>query len=592
MYGLLLRALQDYVLTTFDPASWERIRVAGGFLPQGFEPLLHYNHEVLRVALRQASNALERPVPTILEDLGTWVIAAGYDGAPRRLLRFGGADFTDFLFSLDELRDRARLALPDLIMPELRIAELAEGVFRLSCPDGLPELGWIFLGALRAMADDYGALVVIEEEEGPDSRGIALTIRLLEPQFSAGRRFELSRQERDAEDRAGEDGETEDAGTDGQPVALDLTASPRILIRPRKPDPVASPCPSGGVLLDPADFTRLLPLHLIVSESGVIEAAGPLLQRMFPGEKLVGSALFSRFRLRGQGAKLARLPLQGGRRLRLEPLGGGLRLRGSAFTLGAGRGVLLVFSFGIDIVRAVETLKLTDADFAVTDLTMELLCMVEANTLAMREMRALSRRLEGARRQAEDEALTDPLTGLRNRRASDSFLARLCQDGSPFTLIHMDLDFFKAVNDQHGHAAGDEVLMAVAAILLRLTRSRDCIARIGGDEFIAILPGLEPSARLDHLAAQMIAAIARPVPWHDRICRVSASIGMVTVGRGVEPHPEAVLAQADRSLYAAKAAGRGRVVRTGFPEEGAEPRPPGAELQVEPPVLRIGGGGR
>ncbi|NPD13946.1 diguanylate cyclase [Xinfangfangia sp. D13-10-4-6] len=602
MYGLLLRALQDYVLATFDPQSWERIRIAGGFLPQGFEPLMHYNHEVLRAALRQTSSALGRPVPAILEDLGTWVVAAAYDGAPRRLLRFGGADFADFIFSLDELRDRARLALPDLVMPDLRVEDVAPGLFRLSCADSLPELSWILIGALRAMADDYGALVLIEEEAPAQGRGISLAIRLLEPRFSPGRRFDLAREADTGAARAGITPDP-DAHPDGQemPGEFGGLSQAALPLDPRAgvdfaSDPGGSapdnPAPYHGVadglaLLSQGDFARLLPLHLIVSPEGRIEAAGPLLSRMFPGQEMVGASLFHYFQLRGPGrtCTLMQLPLIGGQQLRLEQKGGGLRLRGTAFSLGDGARLLLVFSFGIDTVRAAEQLKLADSDFSVIDVALELLCLTEANALAMREMRGLSKRLERARRQAEDDALTDPLTGLRNRRASDSFLMRLCQDQSPFTLLHLDLDLFKSVNDQFGHAAGDEVLLAVAAILLRHTRTRDCVARVGGDEFIAILPGLEPSLRQDQLAEQLVVQIAQPVPWRDMVCRVSASIGVVNVGRGHAPEPADVLALADQALYAAKAAGRGRVRHCNFPPHSAAG--PGQEA----PVVLPGGRG-
>lgn len=175
----------------------------------------------------------------------------------------------------------------------------------------------------------------------------------------------------------------------------------------------------------------MLPLYLILSETGQILVAGSLLRRMFPGEDLISSPLLTHFGLRVTGQSSGRqiLPLRSGVRVRLQQRPDGLRLRGVTVALADGEGVLLVFSFGIDIIRAVGTLNLTDDDFAATDMAMELLCLAEVNGLVTGEMRALSRRLDEARRQAEDEALTDPLTdpltGLRNRRAADICLARL-----------------------------------------------------------------------------------------------------------------------------------------------------------------------
>lgn len=191
MYGLILRALQGYVLTTFGQTAWERILSRGCFPSTGFEPLLHYDSLLLDQVLARSAEELDRPVPAILEDLGTSIIAGQHCAAPRRLLRFGGAGFTDFLLSLEELPDRARLALPELDLPDLRLDEAGPGLYRLTARGGPMELVPLMTGVLTAMADDYGALVLIEPwlcAQGP-----ALTIRLLEAQFAEARRFELSR---------------------------------------------------------------------------------------------------------------------------------------------------------------------------------------------------------------------------------------------------------------------------------------------------------------------------------------------------------------------------------------------------------------
>ncbi len=163
--------------------------------------------------------------------------------------------------------------------------------------------------------------------------------------------------------------------------------------------------------------------------------------------------------------------------------------------------------------------------------------------------------------QAREEALTDMLTGLRNRRACDSVLSRLCREGAGFGLMHMDLDFFKAVNDTLGHAAGDHVLIHVAGVLKASARAQDCIARVGGDEFVLILPGRNDAEALGQIAARVIAQLSAPIPYNDQMCRISASFGYVTVPAGETPDPAQILADADIALYAAKHAGRGRAVR-------------------------------
>ncbi len=109
----------------------------------------------------------------------------------RRLLRFGGVTFVDFLHSLDDLDGRCRLALPELCLPLLRLREVEPGRFVLRCETGLPGAGHVIVGLLRAMADDYGALVLLEHL-GTDEMGETVSIHLLETQFAAGRRFDLA----------------------------------------------------------------------------------------------------------------------------------------------------------------------------------------------------------------------------------------------------------------------------------------------------------------------------------------------------------------------------------------------------------------
>ncbi len=317
-------------------------------------------------------------------------------------------------------------------------------------------------------------------------------------------------------------------------------------------------------MLSPRALSRLMPLHLLLSAEGTILSAGPTLRRLFPGQRIKGRPMLALFTLRAprQAAGFADLVSRSEGLLALQPRlgpGAGLRMRGTLVPAdGAGRW-LANLSFGIDVLRAVNLLQLTDADFAVTELAKELLFTAEANVAVTAEMRAMSRRLERARAQAMEEAKTDPLTGLRNRRACDSFLARICSEGGAFALMHMDLDYFKQVNDQLGHAAGDHVLREVARILRREARANDCIARVGGDEFVLVLPDLTDTARLVALGERLIEGLSRPIAWADHPMRISASIGVARVAAGVAPQPAQVMATADSALYAAKEAGRGRV---------------------------------
>jgi diguanylate cyclase (GGDEF)-like protein len=169
---------------------------------------------------------------------------------------------------------------------------------------------------------------------------------------------------------------------------------------------------------------------------------------------------------------------------------------------------------------------------------------------------------------ATTDALVDPLTGLFNRRMFDAVagleLSRARRHRSALTVVLIDIDHFKAVNDRHGHAAGDAVLVAVARQLKSLMRREDLLARFGGEEFALLLPQLPLAATLRQ-AERLREAIERlDVAVHGALIKVTVSIGIATVGQG-EPSIEAALAAADAALYRAKAAGRNRVVVTEAP---------------------------
>lgn len=189
MFGLLLRSIQAYLRGTFGPAVWARVLRAAGQPPEGFEPMLPYDARAVGRVLAAAAQELHRPAEAILEDVGTFLVADPGHRALRRLLRFGGAGFADFLHSLEELPDRARLALPGLRLPQVTLAEIGPGRVRLAVTGALPALLPVALGALRAMADDYGALVLIELEQEPGAA--VLTVQLLEAAHGEGQRFAL-----------------------------------------------------------------------------------------------------------------------------------------------------------------------------------------------------------------------------------------------------------------------------------------------------------------------------------------------------------------------------------------------------------------
>jgi len=172
---------------------------------------------------------------------------------------------------------------------------------------------------------------------------------------------------------------------------------------------------------------------------------------------------------------------------------------------------------------------------------------------------------EQKRRIAELEAMssTDELTGLANRRGLEDFLkralaaaARHCEEG---VLVFIDLDDFKGVNDTYGHDAGDATLRAVAWRLKEVTRASDLVARIGGDEFVAVLTRC-PAVLGPNRCERIQAALTRlPVRHGPRLIPVSATCGHASYGPGVELAE--LLGRADRAMYGNKAGKMARAAR-------------------------------
>lgn len=319
------------------------------------------------------------------------------------------------------------------------------------------------------------------------------------------------------------------------------------------------------ITIDLAGLDAFMPLHLLLDAEGRVLSAGPTLMRVLDGETVIGARFEDLFDVRSPGGAVtvADVLARAAQRFRIAPrCRGRVGLRGLGMRLAGGQ-VLLNLTFGIDLIAAVRDFALTDGDFAATDLAMELLYLAEANAAVTRELRGLNMRLEGARIAAEEEALTDPLTGLRNRRAADLFLERMCSAAAPFGLLHLDLDYFKAVNDTLGHAAGDFVLERVGRVLRDQVRAEDCAARVGGDEFVVILPGRTDPQTLQAIANRIIGRLSEPMEFEGNPCRVSASVGIVRSNDFAEPDAALVLAASDRALYAAKHAGRSQAVLLG-----------------------------
>ena len=154
----------------------------------------------------------------------------------------------------------------------------------------------------------------------------------------------------------------------------------------------------------------------------------------------------------------------------------------------------------------------------------------------------------------ETHAESDPLTAIMNRRGFERELRRAAAHvrryGGNAALVYLDLDGFKPVNDRHGHAAGDAVLKAVAAVLLGSVRASDMAARIGGDEFAVLLWNLTDEAARNKADAIELTIAAMAVPWGGETLAVGARAGIAVLAADTDLVD--LVARADAAMYARK----------------------------------------
>ena len=191
--------------------------------------------------------------------------------------------------------------------------------------------------------------------------------------------------------------------------------------------------------------------------------------------------------------------------------------------------------------------------------------------------------------QLVDLSSRDALTGLANRRTFELALSReidrVARSGDPALLLMIDIDHFKRVNDEHGHAAGDLVIRAVAQALSDCVRPMDLPARIGGEEFALLLPNCPPAFG-PQVAARVRRRVAQSqvnLPSATRVITVTVSVGGAFAPQWVRSTPAIWLQRSDQQLYRAKAEGRDRVCfePSASPEVSAQER---AMLLARPPL--------
>ena len=165
--------------------------------------------------------------------------------------------------------------------------------------------------------------------------------------------------------------------------------------------------------------------------------------------------------------------------------------------------------------------------------------------------------------QSIELALVDPLTGLNNRRFLDNHLATMLDQAhrrrAPLSLMIFDIDHFKRVNDTHGHGCGDEVLKGFADRLRRIIRGGDLLCRLGGEEFVIVMPNasVELAARVAERTRSAIETEPFVIDRSGRTIPITVSVGVA--GRGRDSDADSLYRRADRALYRSKSEGRNRV---------------------------------
>lgn len=190
MHGLINSAFQGFVTDTYGADVWKDVYCQAEVPYEDFEAMLIYDDALLLACVHASSRVLLQTPQVLLEDMGTYLVTHPPLDPLRRLLRFGGAEFTDFLFSLEELADRGRLVMPDLELPKIEVTQVDDSLFQIMAEWEFPGIGAILLGALRAMADDYGVLAILTLQEGED-RQDCLSVRLHDIDHAEGNDFHL-----------------------------------------------------------------------------------------------------------------------------------------------------------------------------------------------------------------------------------------------------------------------------------------------------------------------------------------------------------------------------------------------------------------
>ncbi len=194
MHGLVCKSLEEFVRSRHGDDTWLRIVQASALHVSRFEILSSYDDLLMRDVFLAAFRELGLTNTALLEDIGHWICTHPPLEAARRLIRFSGTNFVDLVYSLDEMHERARIALPGLEMPRVQLTQTSSEDFDIRSIWHLEGSGAVLTGLLRAMSDDYGVLVLIDPGERSFDGTLwqeKLTMRIFDPTHQAPREFTL-----------------------------------------------------------------------------------------------------------------------------------------------------------------------------------------------------------------------------------------------------------------------------------------------------------------------------------------------------------------------------------------------------------------
>ncbi len=285
---------------------------------------------------------------------------------------------------------------------------------------------------------------------------------------------------------------------------------------------------------------------------------GPTLRTVM-GDGIGGKAFFDVFRVERPRhvQQIAHVRSRAGKKLVLAGQGVdgervGFRAMPVLLSDDSGR-VIIDLSFGENFAEAIARYALTSANFKPNDLSIDLLYSFEIQRNLLKDSETMADALKAAKAEAEDIAMRDPVTGLGNRRALQMQLDKALSGElgqGPVVLMMVDLDKFKEVNDDFGHAAGDIVLRHTATCLSALAGHEGFAARMGGDEFALFLR--MDQAMIGAMSQQLLSAIASKISIDGIKYATSASLGYLSFEPGEDMSADQLLSQADIALYHAK----------------------------------------